>query len=82
MTNAITLPTAHSPDPARSALGLASRVASERGEAVGESVGYSVRLDSKHGPRTRLLFCTTGVLLRRLLGDPELDSVSHVVGVV
>jgi len=42
-------------------------------------VGYSVRLDSKTSPRTRLLFCTTGILLRRLLSEPALDSISHVV---
>lgn len=42
------------------AIGLANRVAEERGEQVGGVVGYSVRLDSKSSPRTRLLFCTTG----------------------
>jgi ATP-dependent RNA helicase DHX57 len=43
-----------------SATGLAMRVAAERGEPVGGTVGYSVRLDSKQSARTRLLFCTTG----------------------
>ncbi len=42
------------------AVGLASRVAAERGERLGDVVGYSVRLDSKQSARTRLLFCTTG----------------------
>ena len=42
-------------------------------------VGYSVRLDARTGRRTRLLFCTTGVLLRRLLGDPQLAGTTHVV---
>jgi HrpA-like RNA helicase len=54
------------------ATGLASRVASERGEDLGGVVGYSVRLDSKTSARTRLLFCTMGgfwalCLLGRLL---------------
>ncbi|PRW33164.1 P-loop containing nucleoside triphosphate hydrolase isoform A [Chlorella sorokiniana] len=62
-----------------SAVGLATRVAAERGEQVGGTVGYSVRLDSKQSARTRLLFCTTGVLLRRLLGDPALTGTTHVV---
>jgi ATP-dependent RNA helicase DHX57 len=62
-----------------SAIGLASRVAQERGESVGSTVGYSVRLDSKQSRQTRLLFCTTGVMLRRLLGDPDLKSITHVV---
>ena len=29
-------------------------------------VGYSIRLESKMSKETRLLFCTTGVILRRL----------------
>ena len=29
------------------AVGVAERVAAERGERVGESVGYSIRMDSK-----------------------------------
>ena len=62
-----------------SAIGLATRVAQERAESVGSTVGYSVRLDSKQSRQTRLLFCTTGVMLRRLLSDPELRSITHVV---
>eukprot|EP00884_Botryococcus_braunii_P007206 jgi/Botrbrau1/16487/Bobra.0142s0081.1 len=62
-----------------SAVGLASRVAEEMGQRVGEVVGYSVRLDSCTSLRTRLLFCTTGILLRRLTSDPELSNVTHVI---
>ena len=40
---------------------------------------YSVRLESKQSSKTRLLFCTTGVLLRRLLSDPILANTTHVV---
>jgi HrpA-like RNA helicase len=29
-------------------------------------VGYQIRLEAKRSDATRLLFCTTGVLLRRL----------------
>lgn len=32
-------------------------------------VGYKVRLEGMKGRDTRLLFCTTGILLRRLLVD-------------
>ena len=60
-----------------SALGVADRVAAERLEKVGQTVGYSIRLDSKRSAKTRLLLCTTGVLLRRLQVDPDLASVSH-----
>lgn len=62
-----------------SAIGLADRVSKERGQAVGVTVGYSVRLDSCRSKRTRLLFCTTGILLRRLLSDPNLTGVTHVI---
>jgi HrpA-like RNA helicase len=46
-------------------MGVAERVADERCERIGEFVGYQIRLESKTSRRTRLLFCTTGILLRR-----------------
>ncbi|KAH7302390.1 hypothetical protein KP509_23G070100 [Ceratopteris richardii] len=62
-----------------SAMSVAERVAAERGELLGESVGYKVRLEGTRGRDTRLLFCTTGILLRRLLVDPSLSGVTHVI---
>lgn len=38
-----------------------------------------MRLDAATTRDTRLLFCTTGILLRRLAGDPALLAVSHVL---
>ena len=65
------------------AMGVASRVAQERLEDIEkkpESVGYAIRGERRVSSATRLLFCTTGVLLRRLgLGDKDLEGVSHVV---
>ena len=64
------------------ATSLARRVASERGERVGERgsmVGYQVRLESKRTESTRLLFCTTGIALRMMLSEPPLQGISHVV---
>jgi ATP-dependent helicase HrpB len=67
-------------EPRRIAARLAAaRVAAERGERVGETVGYAVRFDEVGGPRTRLRFLTEGLFQRRLLGDPRLDGVSAVV---
>lgn len=63
------------------AVSLAERVAWERGEALGRSVGYSVKADSK-APRCRtgtVEYCTVGILLRRLQEDPSLRHVSHVI---
>ena len=48
------------------AVGVANRVAEEMAESVGESVGYMVRGDSKACALTKIVFCTYGVLLRRL----------------
>lgn len=62
-----------------SAISVAARISSERGEALGETVGYQIRLESKSSAETRLLFCTTGVLLRRLAQDPKLTGVSHLL---
>lgn len=50
-----------------SAISVSARVSSERGESLGETVGYQIRLESKRSSQTRLLFCTTGVLLRQLV---------------
>ncbi|XP_043694999.1 DExH-box ATP-dependent RNA helicase DExH5, mitochondrial-like [Telopea speciosissima] len=62
-----------------SAMSVSERVAQERGEKLGESVGYKVRLEGVKGRDTRLLFCTTGILLRRLLVDRNLKGVTHVI---
>jgi ATP-dependent RNA helicase DHX57 len=64
-------------------MGVAARVAQERLEDVDrhpETVGYAIRGERRTSPDTKLLFCTTGVVLRRLSsGDPDLQGVSHVV---
>jgi hypothetical protein len=65
------------------AISVAERVAAERGEgspgALGASVGYHVRLEACRGPDTRLLFCTTGVLLRMLCAGDSALGCSHIV---
>ncbi|WOL20083.1 DExH-box ATP-dependent RNA helicase DExH3 [Canna indica] len=61
-----------------SAMAVAERVSTERGENLGETVGYKVRLEGMKGKNTHLLFCTSGILLRRLLGDRNLNGVTHV----
>jgi ATP-dependent RNA helicase DHX57 len=59
-----------------SAIGVASRVSAERLEDG--SVGYAIRGESKQDSRTKLLFCTTGVVLRRLGSGDKLQNVTHV----
>ncbi|KAF8642311.1 hypothetical protein AX16_009581 [Volvariella volvacea WC 439] len=70
------------------AISVADRVAKERGEHLGQSIGYQVRFEAKlpeeHGSIT---FCTTGILLKKLqsalsANGPDrhnLDDVTHVV---
>ncbi|XP_053770801.1 ATP-dependent RNA helicase DHX29 [Desmodus rotundus] len=67
-----------------SAVSLATRVCDELGCDSGPGgrsslCGYQIRMESRAGEATRLLYCTTGVLLRRLQDDGLLSSVSHVI---
>ena len=57
----------------------AHRMASLRGERVGESIGYRMRGESRVGPRTRVEVVTEGVLTRRIHRDPTLDGVGAVI---
>ncbi|KAJ8755628.1 hypothetical protein K2173_022223 [Erythroxylum novogranatense] len=65
------------------AISVAERVSDERCESSpgsdGSLVGYQVRLDSARNEKTKLLFCTTGILLRKLAGDRNLTDVTHVI---
>ena len=69
------------------AISVADRVAKERGETLGKSVGYHVRFDAKLPlPDGSITFCTTGVFLKQLqsyLSEHErsrtLDAVTHIV---
>ncbi|XP_046413574.1 dosage compensation regulator isoform X2 [Neodiprion virginianus] len=61
-----------------SAVSVADRVAVERCEPIGQAVGYSVRFEScLPRPYASMMFCTVGVLLRKLEGG--LRGVSHVI---
>ncbi|MGH0122982.1 UNVERIFIED_CONTAM: hypothetical protein FKN15_077636 [Acipenser sinensis] len=62
-----------------SAISVAERVAQERAERLGTTVGYQIRLETVKSSATRLLYCTAGVLLRRLEGDTDLRGVTHVI---
>ena len=53
------------------ATAVAERVAQERGDTLGKTVGYAIRLQTKASAETRLLFCTTGILLARLQSGKE-----------
>ena len=57
----------------------AGRMASLLGEAVGETVGYRMRLDNRVSARTRIEVVTEGVFARMVLEDPELAGVAAVL---
>ncbi|MEW5741370.1 MAG: ATP-dependent helicase HrpB [Myxococcota bacterium] len=66
--------------PRRLATRLAAvRVAQERGERPGQTVGYQVRFEDVSSAKTRIRFVTEGILTRRLVGDPQLKDVGVVV---
>lgn len=63
-----------------SAITVAERVSYERGEALGQSVGYQIRLEScKPRERASIKYCTTGILLQQMQSDPLLHNVSVLV---
>lgn len=67
-------------EPRRLAARSAARYMAARfGEAVGETVGYRMRLDSNVGPRTRIEIVTEGVLPRLLHQDPALADYGLVL---
>ncbi|XP_075689242.1 ATP-dependent RNA helicase A isoform X2 [Rhinoderma darwinii] len=61
-----------------SAVSVAERVSYERAEEIGKSCGYSVRFESVlPRPHASVLFCTVGVLLRKL--EAGIRGISHVI---
>ena len=62
------------------AIAVAERVAVERGEQLGRSVGFQVRMEHKL-PRQQgsILYCTAGILLQRMQNDRRLKQFTHIV---
>ncbi|GJJ76914.1 tetratricopeptide repeat protein 7 [Entomortierella parvispora] len=57
------------------AISVAQRVAIERGERVGQSVGYQVRFDNQPPtPGGSILYCTTGIFLRMMHNEGSSGS--------
>ena len=57
------------------------RVCVERGLAeVGHEVGYQIRFHNKTNEKTtRLIYCTTAVVLRKLFDDPLLHKCAVLI---
>ncbi|MGL4541834.1 MAG: DEAD/DEAH box helicase, partial [Polymorphobacter sp.] len=57
----------------------AERMAAQRGEAVGQTIGYRTRMDSRVGPDTRIEVLTEGIFTRMIQDDPELTGIAAVL---
>ncbi|WP_299689440.1 ATP-dependent helicase HrpB [uncultured Tateyamaria sp.] len=57
----------------------ADRMAATLGEAVGQTVGYRIRGETKVSPDTRIEVVTEGILTRMLQSDPELPGIGAVI---
>ncbi|HEX2667572.1 MAG TPA: ATP-dependent helicase HrpB [Gammaproteobacteria bacterium] len=67
-------------EPRRLAARAAARyMAEERGDGLGATVGYRVRMDTRVGPKTRIEVVTEGVLTRLLQEDPALEGYAAVI---
>jgi ATP-dependent helicase HrpB len=58
---------------------VAKRIAEEQGWNLGKEVGYQVRFDSNVSEQTRLTVMTEGILLRKLVQDPELSEIQGII---
>lgn len=58
---------------------VAQRLAEQRGEQPGATVGYRMRAENCTGPDTRLEVVTEGILTRMIQQDPELSGIGLVI---
>ncbi|MCD7468457.1 hypothetical protein HAX54_006656 [Datura stramonium] len=80
-----------------SATSVSERISCERGETVGDTVGYKIRLESRGGRQSSIMFCTNGVLLRvlvtngsasfnkeapRKMGKDDISDITHIIVVL
>jgi ATP-dependent RNA helicase TDRD9 len=64
------------------AITVARRVASERQCNLGQLVGYQVGLDKmlqEDYKGNRLIFCTTGVILQKMIQEKSMANYSHII---
>lgn len=61
------------------AMSIARRVCAERNWQLGGICGYQVGMDKVAGSDTRLTYCTTGVLLQKLITGKNMHQYTHVI---
>ncbi|KAH8915725.1 P-loop containing nucleoside triphosphate hydrolase protein [Atractiella rhizophila] len=68
-----------------SATSLAQRVSRELGDSPGACggrtslVGYSIRLEARTSSSTRLIYATTGIVLRMLENEASTEDITHII---
>ena len=68
-----------------SAISLARRVSEELGEKKDDIgtprslVGFAIRLESQVTAQTKLVYATTGIIMRMLEGSQRLDDITHLL---
>lgn len=58
---------------------VAERVARERRSQTGTQVGYQIGLEKLVSENTQLLFCTTGVALKKLINAKTMEHYTHII---
>ncbi|XP_046744424.1 probable ATP-dependent RNA helicase spindle-E [Diprion similis] len=61
------------------AISIAKRVSEERQWPVGTLVGYQVGMVNNTSQDTRLTYCTTGVLLQKLINTKHMMDYTHII---
>mgnify|MGYP002398979800 CR=1 FL=1 len=61
------------------AVSAARWMAKTLGEEIGQTLGYSIRFDSRVSKSTRIEVVTEGILTRRILANPDLAGVAMVI---
>mmetsp|Transcript_2835 Transcript_2835/g.6690 ORF Transcript_2835/g.6690 Transcript_2835/m.6690 type:complete len:1015 (-) Transcript_2835:81-3125(-) len=61
------------------AITLAQRVAEDRGQELGDEVGYQIRFVNNFSEHTRLIYATTAIVLRRLHSEADLGSIGCLI---
>jgi pre-mRNA-splicing factor ATP-dependent RNA helicase DHX15/PRP43 len=60
-------------------MSVAKRVSKQINLVLGEEVGYTIRFEDKSSAKTKLKYCTDGMLLREAMHDPLLERYSCVI---
>lgn len=61
------------------AMSVAKRVAEEVGCSLGAEVGYTIRFEDCTSSKTKIKYCTDGMLQRECLLDPDLKQYSVII---